>query len=153
MRFFERAIKTENGCLEWPGQKHGGKFNYGIITLEVPGQKHSKLFRAHRISHEIFKGPIPNGFDVMHSCDNPSCVNPKHLSAGTRKENLVDMAKKGRMFNPAQKLTLEQVNFIKSSDLTQNELAKQFSVMQSTISRIKNGKRWKYPHQNKNKKE
>jgi predicted XRE-type DNA-binding protein len=85
----------------------------------------------------------------MHSCDNPPCVNPEHLSVGTRKENLVDMSKKGRMFNPSLKLTLEQVDFIKSSDLTQNELAQKFSVMQSTISRIKSGKRWKYPHQNR----
>ena len=52
---------------------------------------------AHRYSWEIANSrPIPAGMQVMHSCDNPPCVNPAHLSVGTCKDNLTDCGDKGR---------------------------------------------------------
>jgi hypothetical protein len=51
---------------------------------------------AHRIAYEECFGPIPDGLQVMHSCDNPACVNPEHLSVGTTQDNTADRTAKGR---------------------------------------------------------
>jgi hypothetical protein len=71
-------------CWEWSASR----FNAGY------GQCGHKL--AHRVSYEYFIGQIPSGICVLHKCDNPPCVNPKHLFLGTRKDNTHDMINKGR---------------------------------------------------------
>lgn len=56
---------------------------------------------AHRLTYENEKGPIPKGAFILHSCDNPSCVNPDHLRVGNAKDNVADMdARKRRVSNP-----------------------------------------------------
>lgn len=85
---------------------------------------------------------------VRHSCDNPRCINPDHLSLGTQSDNIQDAVRRGR-HNPARgersgsaKLTAADVRFIRESTLKQQELANMFGVRQGTISRIKGGSRW-----------
>lgn len=53
---------------------------------------------AHRVAYEVFNGVSPGEMDVLHSCDNPRCVNPMHLSLGTHDTNMKDMARKGRSY-------------------------------------------------------
>jgi hypothetical protein len=130
----------ESGCWVW----------MGTTTVRGYGQiehKTKKLY-AHRASYEAFVGEIPQGMYVCHTCDNVSCVNPNHLFLGTQKQNLQDMAKKGRSTrgekNPGAKLTEEQVNQIRTMDGTCSFISKIFNVSSSAISAIKRKERWSY---------
>jgi len=76
-------------CWVWTGSR----FSQGYGRLIGHG-------RAHRISWEIHFGDIPDGLCVCHHCDNPSCVNPKHLFLGTKGDNIRDRNAKGRDRTP-----------------------------------------------------
>ncbi len=86
-RFFSKIKKTKK-CWGWTGTKH--QFGYGSFSFK------SKKINAHRFSYIVHCGPIPNGMCVLHKCDIPECVNPDHLFLGTQKDNMEDMASKGR---------------------------------------------------------
>lgn len=86
-RFWTKVQKTET-CWLWGASKN--KWGYGWVKLN------GSMRGAHRVSYELTKGQIPNGFEILHKCDNPPCVNPDHLSSGTHGDNIRDMFKKGR---------------------------------------------------------
>lgn len=81
------------GCWEWKGRKERG-YGRTIIGSRTDGTR--KTIAAHRLSYETFVGPIPDGMEVCHKCDNPCCVNPDHLFVGTRQDNIDDRESKGR---------------------------------------------------------
>lgn len=88
-RPLRNSVPKPNGCREWALKlTHRG---YGTTTCgsDIRGG-------AHRISYAAFKGPIPANMDILHSCDNPPCIEPKHLSVGTDLDNVRDMLAKGR---------------------------------------------------------
>jgi ribosome-binding protein aMBF1 (putative translation factor) len=90
----------------------------------------------------IHHGPVPAGMQVCHTCDNKMCVRPDHLWLGTWAENMQDMYSKGRHRSPKRwRLTPKQVDYIRSSDLSNSDLARQLGVSQSLISRIRSGQR------------
>jgi len=89
-RFMTKVNKTDT-CWLWVGNIH--KRGYGQFKLK------GKKVGAHRVSYELFKGPIPKGLCVCHTCDVRHCVNPDHLWLGTQKENIRDMYSKGRESN------------------------------------------------------
>lgn len=89
--FWKKVNKTES-CWIWTACKD--KDGYGKISKTYDGKL--RHFRAHRISYEFHVGEIETNQVVMHSCDNPSCVNPKHLSVGTIRDNNHDAIAKGR---------------------------------------------------------
>ena len=145
VRFWRYVSKTE-GCWEWTGTKRPN--GYGQLQT---GGKGGPIVSAHRLSYEMHNGPIPKGLLVMHACDNKSCVNPAHLSAGTAKENAADASAKGLYkknaffgeFNPRSKLTAESVKTIRSSKLTCSALAEVFGVTAKCISDVRLFKTWK----------
>jgi hypothetical protein len=82
------VVNDVTDCWEWQGGKNN--IGYGMMRDDL------KMRTTHRVSYEEHKGPIPAGLCVMHSCDNPICCNPDHLSLGTHKQNTQDMMSKGR---------------------------------------------------------
>ncbi len=139
----------DNGCINWLAQKD--KNGYGRIQISP-----KKRIRAHRFSYEYFIGIIPEGFFVCHTCDNPSCVNPKHLWLGTPKDNSVDRSIKGRSAKnnmeglpmrllPNSKLSKIDVLQIRK-EIESGEkiisLARRYKVHRSTISNIKYKVTW-----------
>ena len=69
-------------CWEWTGVKN--QDGYGRVRVN------GKLLSAHRVVYAQLYGPIPEGLNVLHNCDNPGCVNPTHLRLGTQTDNLHD---------------------------------------------------------------
>lgn len=85
--------EEENGCWLWTSTRLNRGTSYGLFRL----RRRREL--AHRVSYLIHRGPIPEGFTVLHNCpcgDNPGCVNPSHLWLGTQKDNVRDMLHKQR---------------------------------------------------------
>lgn len=145
-RFEDKVTRIpESGCWIWMARINA--CGYGTLKVD----KRSTL--AHRISHELFIGPIPSGLCVLHDCDIPACVNPDHLKAGDMMENTHDMIRKGRDWrgipklgeaHATAKLTEEKVQNIRANPLKlkQRELAEMYGVTQSTIWAIRVRKTW-----------
>ena len=85
---FDASEFDERGCRIWVGSKTVGR--YGRLV------KKGNRYLASWLAYERFKGPVPKGLEVCHSCDNPPCVNPDHLFVGTQKDNALDRQAKGR---------------------------------------------------------
>lgn len=87
---FLRMVKKTEACWLWTGtldrRGYGRIWRIGNHTRD----------RAHRVSWEIHRGPIPEGSFVLHTCDVRHCVNPDHLFLGDHEANMADMAAKGR---------------------------------------------------------
>ena len=149
-RFWKYVQKTDS-CWVWTGAKaHGG---YGVLSIS----RKQGIVRAHRLSWEIHNGPIPEGMDMCHTCDNPSCVNPSHLFLGTPHDNAIDMMEKGRDLEGRKrrargeehhraKLTAAQVVAIRSEyaagDTSTRKLATKYGVSRRSIMFILHRQQW-----------
>lgn len=144
-RFWSYVRKTRT-CWLWTGTSRDKR--YGCLFMVKPTRRY---VAAHRISWELHYGPVADGMEVCHTCDNGMCVRPDHLFLGTRAENAADMASKGRspkgtdhgMARKAR-ITDEMVRDIRrraAAGETQTALGKEYGVSQHYVSRIVRGER------------
>ena len=142
-RFHKKYLRGNN-CWEWQELLDGK--GYGILSAN-----HNNFY-AHRISAHLAGMDIDNKA-VCHKCDNPKCVNPDHLWAGTLQQNNEDKLNKNRQAKGKDfgmrksKLTQEDVDYIRDNYYQKNcrvsnakQLASKFNVHTDTISNVIKGK-------------
>lgn len=118
--------------------------------IGVPAGKYGQIWfgrssiLAHRLMYELVNGKLPRRHVVMHACDNPPCCNPRHLVAGTQRDNMRDMMAKGRKVqsHAACRLTDEQVRAIRRRTDPHTVLASEYGVSATTIRWVRSGKRY-----------
>jgi hypothetical protein len=129
-------------CWHWSGRRT--KLGYGQFDID------GRTRFAHRLAWSFSNGEAPRELDVLHKCDNPACVNPKHLMLGTHLDNMRDKVAKGRQPRGEQiahaKLTEDQVKQIKAAGRTvpRQQMAERFGVNRQAISNILCGRKWKH---------
>lgn len=133
-RFWPKVNKAgDDECWPWTAAT---AYGYGKI-----GMGNNFVAMAHRVSWELHYGPIPDGLRVCHKCDNPPCVNPKHLFLGTAADNNMDRVRKGRT-NRVRKIRPEQAIEIFVSLDPIADIAERTGLSASHIYAIKNGNKW-----------
>lgn len=129
-----RGFKAEE-CWAWKGSGKGN--GYGSLSFQ------GETTGAHRASYRLFKGEIPEGMDVCHTCDNRWCVNPHHLFIATRADNMADMSHKGRGYGGCRKhLREHQVQEIirrSQAGVPPREISETMNVNYATVTAILRG--------------
>jgi len=122
-------------CFEWPGGRN--EVSYGIIRT---GGRDDPDVRVTKVVFEMFHGPIPEGHRlVMHTCDNPPCVNPNHLVSGTDGDNMRDKTLKGRA---ARKLTPDDVRAIRADPRPSRAVGKDYGISKTQVLFIRRREQW-----------
>ncbi len=88
-----------DACHPWIGARRKGTHPYGLIRVRQPNEP-PRYRRTHRVAWELIHGPLVDGEDVLHKCDNPPCCNERHLFKGDQTLNMSDMTAKGRRAKP-----------------------------------------------------
>jgi len=136
---------TVGDCWIWTGNKPDNR--YGHFSVD------GKTVKAHRWIFQFLGTVIPDSQMLRHKCDNPQCVNPDHLEAGTASQNTIDMHERGR--NPNRKGTKHplarlsefdvlEIRRLKSCGYTEVALSERFGVGRSQIGKIVNRINWKH---------
>lgn len=156
-RFWSKVDRRgDDEC--WPWRSAKNRKGYGVL-----GITRDQNVLAHRFSYELRFGPIPSGKLVLHDCDNPWCVNPAHLRAGTPKQNSGDMVARGRAYSGERhawtKLSTEAVNRMRDRLATSTRpgkrtktispdsyaaIGREFGVSEATVRDIAHGRQRKY---------
>lgn len=139
VKFLNSYTESGRGC--WPWSAYRNEHGYGRLTMSRQGK--SKSYLASRIAYVLFQGDISTGEVVCHTCDNPACVNPKHLFLASQKDNIADCVRKKRnargSTNGNSKLTRTQVDYARAKaalGFPRGIIEKELRVAKTTLQKI-----------------
>lgn len=144
--FLLMTSKIKDSCWLWTGSKN--KHGYGRLSFG----KTFRYVQAHRVAYVLWNGDIPSGLMVLHSCDNPPCVNPLHLHLGTNIINMREAKSRFRFPHGSNhrraKLTEADADKIRSDYakglVSHQDLAIKYHVVKSTIHCLLTRKTWRH---------
>lgn len=132
LRRFEKKFTKTDGCWIWNAATD--RYGYGAFSYN------GKTETASRVSYQLYKGPINDGLHVLHTCDNPACVNPDHLFLGTNKQNVEDRKTKGRRVGRLKVLDTKQIEelltILNRKDMSYREISRTTGISRETIRRV-----------------
>ncbi len=149
-RFWSKVNMQPDGCWLWTDALTGTGTCYGMIKIN------GLVYRANRVAWMLTYGPIPDGFGVLHDCDNPPCVRPDHLFVGDQQRNHDDKKEKGRtshLFGEdsgRHKLVAEQVLWARSvyipfhPEYGARALARRLNVSHTAMKHALHGINWSH---------
>jgi hypothetical protein len=130
-RFWSHVDKrSDDECWEWTAARRPTGYGQMMTVARIP-------VKAHRLSFVIAHGWEPAV--VLHKCDNPPCVNPRHLSGGTQADNMADAAAKGRYARQIQQPVKACVRSLYESGLSQRAIARELGIDRRSVGRIVKG--------------
>lgn len=140
-----KNVNVTSSCWLWTGAIDSS--GYGLISFK------RRCVRVHRLLFRIFNGSIKHSICILHRCDTPRCVNPKHLFPGDRRDNSADCRSKSRTAR-GNKIGVSKLNESQASEIITAKLrkwdrrvgvfAKRFNVSTNTIRCVAKGIQWKY---------
>ena len=146
LTFWNHVLKTDT-CWLWQRGRMPKEIGYGDFRHK------GFLIRAHRFAYEETYGVLLPGFIVCHHCDNPPCVRPDHLFAGTKSDNAMDAFRKGRLKtfanglpNPNTILQAQDIPTIRAmrDTMTSAALGEIYHVSEETIRTVWQKRTWKH---------
>lgn len=153
--FWQRVEKSDH-CWLWKGNSGSSRpgTHYGVIQYR-DGKKMKTVY-AHRLAYLLSNGSIGEGEVICHKCDNPLCVNPDHLFAGTHADNRRDCVAKGRgcfgerhpnaRFRDAD---IEQMHMMYQGGRPKAEIEARFLLRRDHLNAILRGAIWNHIYRRK----
>ena len=136
-------INEQSGCYEWTRAKNPA--GYGVM------QANGKVNLVTRLVYEEHYGKINDGMLILHSCDNPSCVNIAHLREGTAKDNHNDMIERNRLprgsewsFSKLNENDVLAILKLSENGMKVSEIAEIYKIGKWTVSDILAGRNWSW---------
>lgn len=133
-RIRSRVVVDANGCWRWPGANDG---RYGHIKL------FGARFKVHVAAFLLWKGRIPRGHVLAHSCDVTWCCNPDHVENKLQRRNMQDASERGRIANSLGKRKVALVRRLATLEWGDTRIARHVDCHPSTVRRIRNRESWK----------
>lgn len=136
-RFWAKVqIGDVNDCWNWIAKARHA-FGYGCINAG-----RGNLYTSHRVAYALHHGGVPDDAYVLHSCDNPACCNPRHLTLGDHAENMKHMKDRGRRLGyvapPEVREKIKKGRAANPPNMSENARAKLSALMKA---------RWEDPAQ------
>ena len=151
---FEAFVSPEpmSGCFLWTGfaARSWGESGLGYGRFRLDGSRTDKtrniIMQAHRVAILLETGTLPpRRMHVLHSCDNPLCVNPRHLRLGTDRDNFDDMSRRGRVgFKMLREDEVLAVRAAAANGVSYAALARRFGITDSGIRRVVLRQAWRH---------